>query len=324
MEPPVRFLPLEHGGPDDLREGQRQHGEIDAGQPHREPAEQQRAGERDQRRGDEPDAHRHGEPFHQQRRAIGAEAEIGGVAERVHAAGAGDEMQRSGEDHGDQHVDAEDQQIRRALRQQRQQQQQQQRGERQRLERRRRRTQRRFRLGDRAHRGLRAAEQAIRASNEDRRHHQEFGDQRQLGEVDADEAEIDHADADADRLDLGDDDGGQVGAGDRAHAADHDDDEGVADRGEIGAEIGRLARHLQRAAEAGERGAEREHGGEQQRLIDAERADHLAVLRRRAHQPAETRARQRNMQRDQRQRRDGGEEQVVARQMAAENFDGAA
>ena len=45
-----QVLPLEHGRPDDLREGERQHREIDAGQPHREPAEQQRAGERDQRR----------------------------------------------------------------------------------------------------------------------------------------------------------------------------------------------------------------------------------------------------------------------------------
>ncbi len=108
-------LPLEHGRPDDLRERERQHGEIDAGEPHREPAEQQRAQERDDGRGDERKPHRHGEPFHQQRRAIGAEAEIGGVAERMHAARAGDEMQRGGEDHRDQHVDAEDQQDRASL-----------------------------------------------------------------------------------------------------------------------------------------------------------------------------------------------------------------
>ena len=37
------LLPLEHDRPDDLREGERQHGKIDAGQPHREPAEQERA-----------------------------------------------------------------------------------------------------------------------------------------------------------------------------------------------------------------------------------------------------------------------------------------
>jgi ABC-type branched-subunit amino acid transport system ATPase component len=63
------------------------------------------------RRGDERGAHRHGQPFHQQRRAVGAEAEISGVAERVHAAGSGDEMQAHGEDHRDQHVDAEDQNV---------------------------------------------------------------------------------------------------------------------------------------------------------------------------------------------------------------------
>ena len=129
---------------------------------------------------------------------------------------------------------------------------------------------------------------------------------------------------DAQRLDLGDDDGGEIGAGDRAHAADHDDDEGVADDDQIGGEIGRLARDLQRAAEAGERRAEREHGGEQHRLIDAERADHLAVLRRGADQPAEARARQREMQRQQHQRADDDQEQIVARQPAAEDFDRAA
>ena len=171
---------------------------------------------------------------------------------------------------------------------------------------------------------MRAAEQAVGPRDQHHRHHQEFGHQRELGEIHADEAEIHHADADADRLDLGDDDGGQVSPGDRAHAADHHHHEGVADRGEIGGEIGRLARHLQRAAEAGERGAEREHGGEQHGLIDAERADHLAVLRRRPHQPAEARAREREMQRQQHHRADKNQEQVVARQLAAEHFDRAA
>ena len=174
------------------------------------------------------------------------------MAERMHAARPHDEMQRGREDHRDQHVDAEDQQIRRALRQQRQAQQQRQ-----------------HRGAERLQRGvagrigssgsaiertgaLRAAEQAVGPRDQHHRHHQEFGDQRELGEIHRDEAEIDHADADADRLHLGDDDGGEIGAGDRAHAADHDDDEGVADRDQIGGEICRLARDLQRAAEAGE------------------------------------------------------------------------
>ena len=93
---------------------------------------------------------------------------------------------------------------------------------------------------------------------------------------------------------------------------------------EIHAEIGRLARDLQRAAEAGEQRAEREYGGEQHRLIDAERAEHLAIFGGGAHQPAEARAREYDMQRDQYQRRDRDQENVVARHAPAENVDGAA
>ena len=63
---------------------------------------------------------------------------------------------------------------------------------------------------------------------------------------------MNETDADAQRLDLGDEHGGEIGAGDRAHAADHHDDEGIADHREVDAEIGRLAGELQRAAEAGE------------------------------------------------------------------------
>ena len=95
--------------------------------------------------------------------------------------------------------------------------------------------------------------------------------------------------------------GGEIGAGDRAHAADHDHDESVADGGQIDGEVGRLARELQRAAEAGEPRAEREHRREQHGLVDAERADHLAVLGGGAHQPAEPAARQCQMQDQQHQ-----------------------
>ena len=94
---------------------------------------------------------------------------------------------------------------------------------------------------------------------------------------------MNETDPDAQRLHLGDQDRRQEGAGDRAHAADHDDDEGVADHDQVEPQIGRLARDLQRAAEAGEEGAEREDHREQHGLIDAERTDHLAVLRGRAY-----------------------------------------
>ena len=90
------------------------------------------------------------------------------------------------------------------------------------------------------------------------------------------------------------------------------------------AEIGGLARDLQRAAETGEQRAKRKDGGEQHRLIDSERAQHLAVFGRGAHQPAETRAREHRMQHDQHQRRNRDQENIVARHAPAENFNGAA
>ena len=126
------------------------------------------------------------------------------------------------------------------------------------------------------------------------------------------------------RLDLGDEYGGDVGADDRAHAADDDDDEGVGDHREVDAEIGRLARDLQRAAEPGEHGAQGKDRREQHRLIDAKRAEHLPILGRRAHQSAETRAREHRVQHDEHDGRDDDQESVVARHAAAENFDGAA
>ena len=57
------------------------HGEVDAGETHAEPAEDQRPGKPHQRAGDERQFHRQLQPLYPERRAIGAEAEIGGVAE---------------------------------------------------------------------------------------------------------------------------------------------------------------------------------------------------------------------------------------------------
>jgi hypothetical protein len=116
----------------------------------------------------------------------------------------------------------------------------------------------------------------------------------------------------------------QDGAGDRTHAADHYDDEGVADDDQVEPEIGGLARHLQRAAESGEEGAEHEHHGEQHGLVDAERADHLAVLRGRADQSPEAGLCQHQVKQQQDERTDDDQEKVVARKVAPENFDRAA
>ena len=181
-------FPLEHDRPDDLREGERQHREIDAGKAHREPAEQQRADERDERRGDQRQAHRHRQPFHQQRRTVGTEAEICGMTERMHAARPHDEMQRGRKNNRDQNVDTEHQADRESLapaaagtaaarsaatpsafsrvspag------------------------SDLRHRHG--AHRALRPAEQPVGPHDQHDRHHQEFRDQRELGEVDRHES----------------------------------------------------------------------------------------------------------------------------------------
>ena len=52
---------------------------------------------------------------------------------------------------------------------------------------------------------------------------------RELREREVDAGDVHRADAHAQGLDLGDQQRGDVGAGDRAHAADHDHHEGVAD-----------------------------------------------------------------------------------------------
>src|SRR5436190_1790506 len=80
----------------------------------------------------------------------------------------------------------------------------------------------------------------------------EFGDDRELGEIDDEPTEIDHAEPDAQGLHLGDDDGGEESPADRTHASDHDDHERVADHDQVESQIGWLARDLQRAAEAGQ------------------------------------------------------------------------
>ena len=74
---------------------------------------------------------------------------------------------------------------------------------------------------------------------------------------------------------------------------------------EVHAEIGGLARQLQRAGEPREKRAQREHAGEERALVDAERAGQHAILGRGAHEHAEARARRASQrQRDQDERAD--------------------
>ena len=56
------LVPLEADGPDDLREGQREHREVDAREPHAEEAEQQREGRGQHAGGGEGQQERHPGP----------------------------------------------------------------------------------------------------------------------------------------------------------------------------------------------------------------------------------------------------------------------
>ncbi len=82
-----------------------------------------------------------------------------------------------------------------------------------------------------------------------------------------------------------------------------------------------ISRDLQRAAEAGEEDADREYAGEQPFLIDAECCDHVAVLRRRAHQDAPARALEQQPQNAQHGRAEHDQEQIIARDVLAEEVD---
>ena len=95
---------------------------------------------------------------------------------------------------------------------------------------------------------------------------------------------------DAERLYLGDQQCGEERAGNAAHAANNNHHERIADRRDVLAEIGGLARQVQCAAETGESRTERKYAGEKHRLIDPECRDHIAVLRGGADQNAPARA----------------------------------
>ena len=242
----------------------------------------------------------------------------------MHPAGPHDEMQAGGEQHRDQHVDAEHQHIGRGPGQERQREQHEQHDGAEDDQRARSRADRRLERSGTAYRDLRTPEQALRPGDQHHGHDQELGDQRQLGEIHGKSAEGDQPNADAQRLDLGDEHGGDIRSDNRAHAADHDHDEGIGDHREIHAEIRRLAGELQRAAKPGEQRAQGKDSGEQDRLIDAERAEHLAIFGRGANQTAETGPREYGVQHAQHQRRDDDQEGVVTRQLPPEDLDSAA
>ena len=176
-------------------------------------------------------------------------------------------------------------------------------------------------IGGEALRGLRLAQKAEGPHDQHDRHDQELDHQGELGEDDLGAEPVDGADADAEGFRDADQDGGEEGAADAAQAADHGDDEGVGDDGKVELEIGGLARDLQRAAQARQHRADEEHRGEEPGLVDAERAHHLAVLGRGAHQRAPARARQQQPHGQQHDRADGDQQQVVGGNAAAQDLD---
>ncbi len=91
--------PLERDRPDDLREGERQHREVDAGQLHREAAEHRSPEAAEQRPDQQARDHRQPRHLGQQGDAIGPDAEVGGMAERYEPADRHEEMQAGGEEH---------------------------------------------------------------------------------------------------------------------------------------------------------------------------------------------------------------------------------
>ena len=316
-------VPLEHDRPRDLRERERQHREVDPGQPHAEPAEDRGADRRHDRRRRERRLHRPGRLLQQQPRAVGAEPEVGGVAERHHAARPHDEVQARGEEREHQDVDAEHERIAAGRERQRGKPRNEDDGGG--VERPRRRPQgrldvRRRRALDRP--GL--AEEPLGPQHQHDRHDDELCHQGQLRERERVAEELDRPDADAERLDAADQQRGEERARDAAHAADDHHHERVRDRAEVEEELRRLARNLQRAAEPGEEPAEREHAGEEPLLVHAERADHLAILGRRADQRAPPGAVEEEPERPEHQRPDRDQEEVVLRERDAEDLDRAA
>ena len=300
---------MEGGGPGDLGEGERQHRQIDAREPHAEPAEDHAGDAGEEGREGERRQHRHAQPLHRQRRAIGAEAEIGGVAEGGHAAGTHHEVQRGREQREDRELGQRQQPV--IGDDEGRHQQHGERGEADQLDgvarRQQQRLDRTMRMGA-ADRAL--AHQAIGLDHEDDGHHQEDQHQRDLRE-----------DQDAEGVDDADQHGGEIGAGDAAEPADDHDDEGLRDHREVHVQVHRLARELQRAAERGEAGAEGEDRGEEQALVDAERADHLAVLRRGPHQRAPARLLEQEPEQAEHDRPDHDQEELIGREAAAHQHD---
>ena len=110
---------------------------------------------------------------------------------------------------------------------------------------------------------------------------------------------------------------------DAAETADDDNDQRFDDDRKVHCVAGGFARQSQRAAERGEKDAEREHAGEQPARIDAERGRHFAIERRRPHQHAPARAAEQKPERAEHNGRQRDQQEIVARERSAEQRNGA-
>ena len=154
------------------------------------------------------------------------------------------------------------------------------------------------------------AEEAPRTDDQHDGHQQENQHKRDLRQ-----------DQDAESVEQRDEDRRDKRAFDRSKAADHDDNEDLDDDAQVHRMVDGVARRLQRAAKTREKGAEGEDAREQPLLIDAERRDHVPVLRRRPDQRAPARAAQRNPEQAQHERPERDQEQIVGRNALAQDDD---
>jgi hypothetical protein len=243
-----------------------------------------------------------------ERGAIGPQAEIGRMAEGDDAAGAHEEVEGEREEGEDEDLDHQLQ--REGIDEQRQHGKYSEPGSRRPAQRRRPALERALTAEGMAVGDIGTPHQPPRAHDQHGGHHQEDQHQGDLGK---------HQDAEG--LELADEDGGEEGPRHRTHAADHRDHEGLGDDRDVHERVRGFLGDLQSAGETGEEGTEKEHTGEQQRLIDPEGAHHGPVLGGGAHEDAEARSLEQQPQEPE----DGGpgedEHDLVLGKAVAEDLD---
>ena len=252
---------------------------------------------------------RQAEALDSQRGPVGAEAEIGRVAEGGHAAGRHQALQAGREEHEDQDLGADGDPV--VARHQRQQGHSEDDDPHpQALARAERRPgPERDRPGHPGRR-LHPAEQPVGTDDQHDGHDHEDEHQRHRRQH-----------QDPERVEFGYDQRRHEGPADAAEAADDHHDEGLDDDRQVHRVGYGITRDLQRAAEGREEDAEGENAGKQPFLVDAERRHHLAVLRGGPHEDAEPGAVEQQIDQAEDERAEPDEEQIVGRDHLAEDVD---